>query len=673
MNDQIKQIAERLRGLRDVLELTSEDIARDCDISAEEYRLAETGQYDISVSMLQKIARTYNIALDALMFGEEPKMNSYFVTRAGKGVSIERTRAYKYQSLASGFMNRTADPFIVTVEPKGDDEPIHYNHHNGQEFNLVVEGRMLINIEGKEIILNQGDSIYFNSKLPHGMKALDGNDQGESRQFSFADMKRYTDMTASYFQSLGIGRGDMVMLILKRRYEFWYSTIALHKLGATVIPATHLLTKKDIIYRCNAADIKMIVAAGEGIILQHIKDALPECPSVEKLVSVGPEVPEGFEDFHQGIDNAAPFIRPRHANTNDDISLMYFTSGTTGEPKMVAHDFTYPLGHIVTGSFWHNLDENSLHLTIADTGWGKAVWGKLYGQWIAGANIFVYDHEKFTPAAILEKIQEYQVTSLCAPPTIFRFLIHEDLTKYDLSSLRYCTIAGEALNPAVFETFKKLTGIKLMEGFGQTETTLTVATMPWMEPKPGSMGLPNPQYDVDLIDSEGRSVEAGEQGQIVIRTSKGKPLGLFKEYYRDAERTHEAWHDGIYYTGDVAWKDEDGYLWFVGRADDVIKSSGYRIGPFEVESALMTHPAVIECAITGVPDEIRGQVVKATIVLSKDYKARAGEELIKELQNHVKKVTAPYKYPRVIEFVDELPKTISGKIRRVEIRENDEK
>lgn len=499
------------------------------------------------------------------------------------------------------------------------------------------------------------------------------NDKGESRQFSFADMKRYTDMTASYFQSLGIGRGDMVMLILKRRYEFWYSTIALHKLGATVIPATHLLTKKDIIYRCNAADIKMIVAAGEGIILQHIKDALPDCPTVEKLVSVGPEIPEGFEDFHQGIENAAPFVRPRHANTNDDISLMYFTSGTTGEPKMVAHDFTYPLGHIVTGSFWHNLDENSLHLTIADTGWGKAVWGKLYGQWIAGANIFVYDHEKFTPAAILEMIQNYHVTSLCAPPTIFRFLIHEDLTKFDLSSLKYCTIAGEALNPAVFETFKKLTGIKLMEGFGQTETTLTIATMPWMEPKPGSMGLPNPQYDVDLIDHEGRSVEAGEQGQIVIRTSKGKPLGLFKEYYRDAERTHEAWHDGIYYTGDVAWKDEDGYLWFVGRADDVIKSSGYRIGPFEVESALMTHPAVIECAITGVPDEIRGQVVKATIVLSKDYKNRAGEELVKELQNHVKKVTAPYKYPRVIEFVDELPKTISGKIRRVEIRKNDEK
>ena len=498
---------------------------------------------------------------------------------------------------------------------------------------------------------------------PDKLALLWTNDKGECRRFTFADMKRETDRTAAYFQSLGIGRGDMVMLILKRRYEFWFSIIALHKLGATVIPATHLLTKKDIVYRCNAADIKMIVCAGETVITDHITAALPESPSVKTVISVGPEVPEGYEDFHQGIEHAAPFTKPEHPNTNDDISLMYFTSGTTGEPKMVAHDFTYPLGHIVTGCFWHNLHRDSLHLTIADTGWGKAVWGKLYGQWIAGATVFVYDHEKFTPAHILQMIQDYHVTSL----------IHEDLTKYDLSHLQYCTIAGEALNPAVFDTFKKLTGIRLMEGFGQTETTLTVATMPWMEPKPGSMGLPNPQYDVDLIDHEGRSVEAGEQGQIVIRTSKGKPLGLFKEYYRDPERTREAWHDGIYYTGDVAWKDEDGYLWFVGRADDVIKSSGYRIGPFEVESALMTHPAVVECAITGVPDEIRGQVVKATIVLSKAYKDKAGDALVKELQNHVKKVTAPYKYPRVIEFVDELPKTISGKIRRVEIRQNDQK
>ncbi|MBQ8502592.1 MAG: AMP-binding protein [Bacteroides sp.] len=499
------------------------------------------------------------------------------------------------------------------------------------------------------------------------------NDKGASHQYTYAELKEKTDRTAAYFQSLGIGKGDMVMLILKRRIEFWFSTIALHKLGAVVIPATHLLTKKDIVYRCNAATIKMIVCAGEEIITKHIIDALPDSPSLEKLVSIGPDIPEGFEDFHKGMETAPAFVKPEQVNTNSDISLMYFTSGTTGEPKMVAHDFTYPLGHITTGSFWHNLHENSLHLTIADTGWGKAVWGKLYGQMIAGANIFVYDHEKFTPADILQKIQDCKITSLCAPPTIYRFLIKEDITKYDLSSLEYCTTAGEALNHSVYETFKNITGIRLMEGFGQTETTLTLGTFPWMEPKPGSMGVPNPQYDIDLLTPDGRSAEDGEQGQIVIRTDKGKPLGLFTEYYRDAALTKEAWHNDIYYTGDVAWRDEDGYYWFVGRADDVIKSSGYRIGPFEVESALMTHPAVVECAITGVPDEIRGQVVKATIVLSKDYKARAGEELIKELQNHVKRVTAPYKYPRVIEFVDELPKTISGKIRRVEIRENDKK
>ena len=497
------------------------------------------------------------------------------------------------------------------------------------------------------------------------------NDQGAEHQYTYAELKEKTDATASYFQSLGIGHGDMVMLILKRRIEFWFSIIALHKLGAVVIPATHLLTKKDIIYRCNAADIKMIVCAGEDVITDHIIEAMPGCPTLQHVVSIGPGMPEGFKDFQEGIAQATPFEKPERPNTNDDTSLMYFTSGTTGEPKMVAHDFTYPLGHITTGSFWHNLHENSLHLTIADTGWGKAVWGKLYGQMIAGANIFVYDHEKFTPADILQKIQDCKITSLCAPPTIYRFLIKEDISKYDLSSLEYCTTAGEALNYSVYETFLKVTGIRLMEGFGQTETTMTLGTFPWMEPKPGSMGVPNPQYEIDLLTNDGRSAEDGEQGQIVVRTHNGKPLGLFKEYYRDAERTEDAWHDDTYFTGDVAWRDEDGYYWFVGRADDVIKSSGYRIGPFEVESALMTHPAVVECAITGVPDEIRGQVVKATIILSKDYKGKEGPELIKELQNHVKKVTAPYKYPRVIEFVDELPKTISGKIRRVEIRAKD--
>ncbi len=498
------------------------------------------------------------------------------------------------------------------------------------------------------------------------------NDQGDHIDFSFAEIKKYTNRTASYFQSLGIGRGDMVMLILKRRFEFWFSIIALHKLGAVVIPATHLLTKKDIVYRANAADIKMIVCAGEDVIQHHIKEAMPDSPTVKKLVSVGPVIADGFDDFHKGIENAAPFVRPENVNTNEDTSLMYFTSGTSGEPKMVIHDYLYPLGHITTGSYWHNLHEDSLHLTIADTGWGKAVWGKLYGQWIAGATVFVYDHEKFAPADMLRMIQDYRITSLCAPPTIFRFLIREDVTKYDLSSLKYCTIAGEALNPAVFEAFYKLTGVKLMEGFGQTETTLTICTFPWTTPKPGSMGLPNPQYEVDLLRPDGTNAEDGEQGEIVVRIGEKKPIGLFKEYYRDPERTHEAMHDGYYYTGDVAWRDEDGYYWFVGRADDVIKSSGYRIGPFEVESALMTHPAVVECAVTGVPDEIRGQIVKATIILSKEYKDKAGDELIKEIQDHVKRVTAPYKYPRIVEFVNELPKTISGKIRRVEIRSKDD-
>ena len=509
-------------------------------------------------------------------------------------------------------------------------------------------------------------------KAPEKVALRWTNDKGEHIDFTFADIKRETDKAASYFQSLGIGKGDKVMLILKRRYEFWISIVALHKINAVVIPATHLLTKKDIVYRANAATIKAIVAVGDDLIVEHISSSLAESPSIEHCISVGPTIPNNWSDFHKGLEGAAPFVRPEK-NSNDDLMLMYFTSGTTGNPKMVVHSYTYPLGHIVTAKYWHDLSEDSLHLTVADTGWGKAAWGKLYGQWIVGASVFVYDHEKFTPADMLAMIQKYRITSFCAPPTVFRFMIREDLSKYDLSSLRYCTIAGEPLNPHVYETFYKETGIKLMEGFGQTETTVTIATFPWIEPKPGSMGIPNPAYDMDLISHDGRSVEDGEQGEIVIRMDRRPQIGLFKGYYRDEEKTNEVMADGIYHTGDVAWRDEDGYYWFVGRTDDVIKSSGYRIGPFEVESALMTHPAVVECAITGVPDEVRGQVVKATIVLAPDYKEKAGEELIKEIQNHVKKTTAPYKYPRVVEFVDELPKTISGKIKRKEIRSESSK
>ena len=449
--------------------------------------------------------------------------------------------------------------------------------------------------------------------------------------------------------------------------------LALHKIGAVAIPATHMLTTKDIVYRNNRASVKAIVCAGEEYIMQQVAASKAESPTLETLICIGPKQAEGFHDWHKEWNDAPRFVRPAVPNDNDDTMLMYFTSGTSGEPKMVAHNYLYAMGHLTTGVFWHNLAEDSIHLTVADTGWGKAVWGKFYGQWFAGAAVFVFDHEKFTADKILRQIEQYRITSFCAPPTVYRFLIHEDFSHYDLSSLRYCCTAGEALNPAVFDKFKELTGISLMEGFGQTETTMTLGTMPWTKPKPGSMGLPNPQYDIDLIKPDGTPCEDGEKGEIVVRTGNGLPVGLFKYYYRDEELTQSVWHDGLYHTGDVAWRDEDGYYWFEGRIDDVIKSSGYRIGPFEVESALMTHPAVVECAITGVPDEIRGMVVKATVVLHHDWKDKAGDDLIKELQNHVKHVTAPYKYPRIIEFVDELPKTISGKIRRVEIREKDKK
>ena len=505
---------------------------------------------------------------------------------------------------------------------------------------------------------------------PEKLALLWTNDEGECRRFTFAQLKEISDRTAAYFQSLGVGRGDMVMLILKRRCEFWFSMLALHKLGAVAIPATHMLTSHDIQYRVERAGIKCIVSVGEDYVMEQIKDAMQHTP-VPILVSIGPKEDEGFHSWHKEWNDAPAFERPFTPNDNSDTMLMYFTSGTSGEPKMVAHDFLYALGHLSTGVFWHNLKEDSLHLTVADTGWGKAVWGKLYGQWFAGAAVFVYDHEKFTAKALLEQISKYRVTSFCAPPTVYRFMIHEDFSQFDLSSLRYCTTAGEALNSAVYEKFHELTGIRLMEGFGQTETTLTLSTMPWNKPKPGSMGLPNPQYDIDLVRDDGTPCEDGEKGEIVIRVGDKKPIGLFKEYFRDDELTACVWHDGMYHTGDVAWRDEDGYYWFVSRKDDVIKSSGYRIGPFEVESALMKHPAVLECAITGVPDETRGMVVKATIVLNEAWKEKKGDALVKELQEHVKTHTAPYKYPRIIDFVDELPKTISGKIRRVEIRNKD--
>ncbi len=515
-------------------------------------------------------------------------------------------------------------------------------------------------------------------EAPEKLALLWTNDEGAEIRTTFAELKEQSDQAASYLQSLGIGKDDKVMLILKRRYEWWLCMLALCKLGAVVIPATHMLTKHDIVYRNTRASVKAIICVDDEYVTTQVKAAMPESPTVELLVAVNEAsqgksrpVPEGFHDWENEWKKTPAFQRPEHVNDNDDTMLMYFTSGTSGEPKMVAHDYLYAMGHLTTGVFWHNLKPHSLHLTVADTGWGKAVWGKFYGQWFAGACVFVFDHEKFNADTLLRQIEKYRVTSFCAPPTIYRFMIREDLSNYDLSSLEYCTTAGEALNPAVFDKFKEKTGIQMMEGFGQTETTMTLGTFPWMTPKPGSMGIPNAQYDIDLLRPDGTSCEDGEKGEIVVRVGKNKPVGLFKGYYLDEEKTHDAWHDGVYHTGDMAWRDEDGYYWFEGRIDDVIKSSGYRIGPFEVESALMTHPAVVECAITGVPDDIRGMVVKATVVLGKEWKDKVGDDLIKELQNHVKRETAPYKYPRIIEFVDELPKTISGKIRRVEIRKKD--
>ena len=514
-------------------------------------------------------------------------------------------------------------------------------------------------------------------EIPDKLALLWTSERGEELRFTFKDLKEQTDRAAAYLQSLGIGHGDKVMLILKRHYQWWLSMIALHKLGAVAIPATHMLTKHDIVYRNERASVKAILCVNDEYVTGQIKAAMAESPTVQVLVAVNSlseeekTVPEGFHDWNKEWKQAGQFQRPSFVNSNEDTLLMYFTSGTSGEPKMVAHDHLYALGHLTTGVFWHNLNADSIHLTVADTGWGKAVWGKLYGQWFAGATVFVFDHEKFTAEKIMRQIEKYRVTSFCAPPTIFRFMIQEDFAKYDLSSLKYCTTAGEALEPAVFEQFRQLTGIKMMEGFGQTETTMTLGTFPWMKPKPGSMGKPNAQYDIRLLRPDGTECEDGEKGEICVRVGDKKPLGLFKYYYRDEEKTKEVWHDGLYHTGDMAWRDADGYYWFVGRMDDVIKSSGYRIGPFEVESALMTHPAIVECAITGVPDPIRGMVVKATVVLTKEWKDKKGDALVKELQEHVKHETAPYKYPRIVEFADELPKTISGKIRRVEIREKD--
>lgn len=513
------------------------------------------------------------------------------------------------------------------------------------------------------------DAVDRIAEIEPNRRAMVWTDEhGAERIFSFEDMRKASNRVANMLAANGIKKGDKVMLILKRHYEFWFCILALHKLGAVTIPATNLLTTKDIVYRTQAASIKAVICSGTCHVSDYVDEAENKCGKYAVKILARAKK-DGWLNFDEEYSKYSDEFARVDTAKEDDM-LAYFTSGTTGSPKMVMHDFSYPLAHIITAKHWHCCKPDGLHLTLAETGWGKAVWGKLYGQWLTACGIFVYDFDKFVPRDLLMMIQKYQITTFCAPPTVFRFLIKEGMQEENLASLTHISTAGEALNEEVFKRFYEVTGLKLMEGFGQTETTLLLASLENTEPKPGSMGKPSPLYDVDVVDEDGESAEDGTVGEIIVRLPNGKkPCGLLKGYYRDEARTEQVLEGGVFHTGDTAYRDEDGFYWYVGRTDDVIKASGYRIGPFEVESVLMEHPSVLEVAVTGAPDPVRGQVVKATIVLTSQYKA--SDELKKELQDYVKKTTAPYKYPRIIEFVPELPKTISGKIKRGDIRQKD--
>ncbi len=512
------------------------------------------------------------------------------------------------------------------------------------------------------------------ARLDENKKALLWcNDHGEEKVFTFKDISRLSNKAANYFKSIGIKKGDVIMMILRRRWEYWICAVALHKIGAVIIPNTLQLTKKDIIYRCNASSAKAIICVNDEFVLTQSEMSFPECPQLEHHIVVG-EPREGWKFFDDEIEKFPDtFDRPTgdQAVKADDAMIVFFTSGTTGMPKMIRHSFSYPLGHIITAKYWLQVQEDKLHLSVSDSGWGKFSWGKLYGQWICGAVVFGYDMDKFVPKNLLSMMEKYKLTTFCAPPTMYRFMLLEDLESYDLSSIQHWCTAGEPLNPEVNTKWHRFTGHNIYQGFGQTETTILLADFQWDDIKVGSTGKPSPAFDIKLLDKEGSEVATGEEGSIcVIKPEDKNPAGLLTGYYLNDEMTKAFEKSSYYNTCDMAWCDSEGYYWFIGRNDDVIKCSGYRIGPYEVESALLEHDAVVECAITGVPDPVRGQVVKATVVIKKSY--TPSEELKKELQNHVKRTTAPYKYPRVIEFVDELPKTFNGKIMRAKIRHEDE-
>ncbi|MBO5230421.1 MAG: AMP-binding protein [Clostridia bacterium] len=758
MDYNLKEVAGRIKDLREVTGYSQEELAKLTGVSVEDYKILEQGETDFSFTFIYKCAKACGVEVVDILEGRSSTLTSFAITRKGEGAKIIKKKGYIYNNLAPKFKEKLAEPFLVKFPYLEEEQnaPIKLSSHNGQEFDVIVKGSLKVQVGNHVDILNEGDSIFYNSLIPHGMIAVSeggcefhavvlnpqngqvseeypetpdvsaktssseksskttvadnfiesyydengvfsgisfknedkfnfafdcvdeiaaktpdklammwvGNDKSE-RRFTFSDMKKYSAKTANYFESLGIKKGDTVMLVLKRHYQFWFCMLALHKIGAIAIPATNQLVEHDFTYRYKAAGVKAIVCTADGDVSAEAEKAAAEFPEMIKVLVGGKK--DGWNDFNVEMERfSTHFFRNENSPCGNDPMLMLFTSGTTGYPRIATHSYKYALGHYPTARHWHNVNPDGLHFTISDTGWGKALWGKLYGQWLCEAGVFTYDFDRFHSDDILPLFKKYNITTFCAPPTMYRFFIKEDLSKYDLSSIEYATTAGEALNPEVFNQFKKATGLTIMEGFGQTETTLSIANFVGSTPKIGSMGKPSPLYDVVVLDPDGNECKTGDTGEICIRTKDNVPCGLFIGYYLDEEKTNDVWHDGYYHTGDTATMDEDGYLWYVGRIDDVIKSSGYRIGPFEIESVIMELPYVLECAVTPVPDEVRGQIVKASVVLTKGTVGT--DELKKEIQEYVKTHTAPYKYPRIVEFRDDLPKTISGKIRRVDLR-----
>ncbi len=748
----IKEMAARIRELREIEGLTTEQMAQKTGVSAEEYLACENGFSDLNFAFIYRCALAFNVDVTDIIEGCSPTLKSYTVTRRGKGQKIEQAHGMTYYNLAASFQNRIAEPLYVrsVYSEAAQHRDIELTTHAGQECDLIIEGKLKVQVGEHKVILEPGDSIYYDSATPHGMIAVDGQDclfyaivlnptgepipelqsapllsgakgekdsadriyhrfveveenengtptkitfkntehfnfafdivdaiadkdpnkramlhiavDGTERSFTFKDMKRKSAQAANYFKSLGIQKGDRVMLVLGRHYQFWYAMLGLHKIGAIAIPAMNQLLSHDFEYRFKAAGVKALLCTARGEAAAQAELAAKTCPGLQHKIIVDGKR-EGWRCFdEESALFSSHFERPENAAGGDDLMLMFFTSGTTGFPKIAAHNYKYALGHFHTARYWHNVDPNGLHLTISDTGWAKAMWGKFYGQWICEGGLFVYDFDRFHAEDILPMFAKYGITTFCAPPTMLRLMVKQDLSKYDLSTVKHMTTAGEALNPEVYRQFEKATGLQILEGFGQSESTMMIGNLTGAPHKVGSMGKPAPIYDIDLLDADGKSVPVGESGEIVVKTANGTPCGLFTGYYGDEAKTKEVWHDGYYHTGDVAWRDEDGFFWYVGRADDVIKSSGYRIGPFEIESVIMELPYVLECGVSAEPDEVRGQVVKASIVLVKG--TEGSEELKKEIQNYVKEHTAPYKYPRIVVFCESLPKTTSGKIQR---------